>query len=88
METNMKNFFREINTTSKNEIMSEIRNLQDSLADMDITVKENKDNLTLLEARVLTLDTQEKGKKEEIEKLTNEMQNSTSEISVWESKAW
>jgi hypothetical protein len=73
METNMKNFFREINTTSKNEIMSEIRNLQDSLADMDITVKENKDNLTLLEARVLALETQEIGKKEEIEKLTNEI---------------
>ena len=45
------------------------------LADMDTTVKENKNNLTLLEARVLTLDTQEIGKKEEIEKLTNEINN-------------
>jgi hypothetical protein len=35
--------------------------------------KENKENLTLLEARVLALETQEIVKKEEVEKLTNEI---------------
>ena len=70
---NMKEELKQFMKESNKEIMTEIRQLQTSLGDMDLTVQANKENISLLEERVLSLEEQNSMKDDRIKEMMDEV---------------